>query len=1109
MEAKDTSSDAVLDNLMRDDIVGDLAQDQVHVETQQNDTMVGPTPIKTPLASRPTNRATPGSSGSLTMYERSMIQKEERERKMKTLQEKLMVDCTFTPSRSQGQGRNSSNHSVVSSIGAGPQSVGTADMSVFSRLYHTETVASRAARYQGGTRSNGTPGWNTPRSVRSMPGRVFYSTPVSRSGSVPSSPRLEELYKFGEEKLRSRQLSDEEEAKLVRQRLEEQELKKSNVYTFHPQTKWNLAAERRRKAQREAEMAASQASRATPKMKKAVSYEHELYHAAQEETELEQCTFTPKTCWNLIEERRKQAMLSPSADSELHDITPRSERERMERDRKYEEPELDECTFFPKTNWNSNGSISVVSKIRFAAQPSEDDFVRLKRPARKSARPQTPPVSEPEETRVKLVSTDKFKEESGKNSKPPAVVRQNMVREIVTPKTPEWKKKHRKIGQKGNESNVVAAGKGTVDSRKRGHTVIKSQGVDVKDAPKIDLDDGMIDTPSDAPAADTAHIQQQKMFAEQAVKIRLEQKRRQEMQAEAERHEEEREQAATLAATETQQQPTTSPSKDGLGHDTEPRAIDQATTRSFQQQVDTPAPPTDTSMTDTEAASDEPLPKSKAKKWYDRMMKRGKKGDEGIAATNEDSTVMSEEDERLRLENEGKAAEAKRLAEEERLRLAAEAKRVADEEAARLKAKEEARLAAEAKRLADEEAARLKAQEEAKLTAEAKRLEEEQSKLAEEERLAVEAKRLADEEAARLKAKEEARLAAEAKRLEEEQARVAEEERLAAAAAQAAELKRLEEEQARLAEEDKLAAAEAQAAEAQAAELQRLEEEQARLAEEERLAAAAAQAAELRRLEEEQARLAEEERLAAAAAQAAELQRLEDEQARLAEEERLAAEEQTRLIEEERLAAEFKRLEEEAAAAAALEAQTLAEEKSKAEAEARAANEVAAEFQKLAEEEERLKRSEEAARLKAERDIKATADADRLAEEVILQATKDTKAAANATVAAGSETSSLAASSDDDEVDAILESLSTDGSTDEDEGLAQTEDSKPKKKVKSDRAKKWKDRLSKKKAKGKKQRDAPSDAATVGVDSTDAYPKVLYDDGDQSDGKKLPEIGSI
>jgi hypothetical protein len=244
---------------------------EFRVNTQQSsseDTMGGPTPAKTPLASRPTNGATSGSSG-LTMYERSMIQKEERERKMRALQQKLMVDCTFTPSRS---GRNSSNHSVVSSIGAGPGSVATADTSVFSRLYQTETAASRGQRYHGGTRSATASGWNTPKSVRSTPGRTFYSTPGG-SRSVPSSPRLEELYRFGEERLRSRQLSDEEESRRLHERLEEQELKKRHIYTFQPRTKWNLVAERRRRAQKEAEIAASEARRSTPKMMTDVSFD--------------------------------------------------------------------------------------------------------------------------------------------------------------------------------------------------------------------------------------------------------------------------------------------------------------------------------------------------------------------------------------------------------------------------------------------------------------------------------------------------------------------------------------------------------------------------------------------------------------------------------------------------------------------------------------------------------------------------------------------------------------------------------------------------------------------------------------------------------------------
>jgi hypothetical protein len=75
---------------------------------------------------------------------------------------------------------------------------------------------------------------------------------------------------------------------------------------------------------------------------------------------------------------------------------------------------------------------------------------------------------------------------------------------------------------------------------------------------------------------------------------------------------------------------------------------------------------------------------------------------------------------------------------------------------------------------------------------------------------------------------------------------------------------------------------------------------------------------------------------------------------------------------------------------------------------------------------------------------------------------------------------------------------------DEDDGKVK------KKKVKSDKAKKWKERLgSKKKSKTKKQNDDATDAATAGETNNDVYPKVVYDDGDQSDKSKLPEIGSI
>lgn len=268
MQVEEASAADVLDNL-----IGGSG------ETQQSlsvDAMGGPTPINTPL--KMANGSLPGPSGGsvtsggshggLTMYERSMLQKEERERKMRTLQDKLMADYTFTPSRAMN--KTSSSHSLVSSIGASPSSLGTADVSVYSRLYHAETAASRAQRFNGTVRKDVVFGWNTPgRSTTSMPGRIPRSAPpASRSGIMPPSPRLEALYKFGEERLRSR----EEEAKRLRDLSEEQELKQRDVYTFRPQTKWDLVAERRLKARLELERDEEETRRITPKAKAKVCF---------------------------------------------------------------------------------------------------------------------------------------------------------------------------------------------------------------------------------------------------------------------------------------------------------------------------------------------------------------------------------------------------------------------------------------------------------------------------------------------------------------------------------------------------------------------------------------------------------------------------------------------------------------------------------------------------------------------------------------------------------------------------------------------------------------------------------------------------------------------
>ena len=238
-------------------------------------------------AARVTNATTPLSArknqGGLTMYERSMLQKEERERKMKALEETLMVDFTFTPSRissgKKSRARTGSAESMVSSLASSPSTVGGASTtpgggeSVFSRLYAAGTTASRAQKHRTPTPNSNMYafGSRTPTSaVASTAGRNSYSYSGNRSTitAQTASPRLESLFKSGEEKLRARNINNQDEAEQVRRRIENEAM---SVCTFQPQTKWNLAAQRRKMAREAMEREADEARRATPKILKAVS----------------------------------------------------------------------------------------------------------------------------------------------------------------------------------------------------------------------------------------------------------------------------------------------------------------------------------------------------------------------------------------------------------------------------------------------------------------------------------------------------------------------------------------------------------------------------------------------------------------------------------------------------------------------------------------------------------------------------------------------------------------------------------------------------------------------------------------------------------------------
>lgn len=135
---------------------------------------------------------TPAGNG-LTIAERTKLQMEEREKKLKQLQEQLMEEYTFTPKSSV------SSHSVASSITAASA---TPDRTlVFDRLYNKETASMKARRV------------STPRSTKKP---QTFETPRAKGikDGYVTPTRLEALHHEGQNRLRSRMKSDEVRIKL-------------------------------------------------------------------------------------------------------------------------------------------------------------------------------------------------------------------------------------------------------------------------------------------------------------------------------------------------------------------------------------------------------------------------------------------------------------------------------------------------------------------------------------------------------------------------------------------------------------------------------------------------------------------------------------------------------------------------------------------------------------------------------------------------------------------------------------------------------------------------------------------------------------------------------
>jgi hypothetical protein len=126
----------------------------------------------------------------MTIAERAKVQMEERERKLKDLQDQLMAEYTFTPQRA------ASTHSVASSITTGTT---PPDRSmVFERLYNRETAAIRARRA-----SAPRPSQRSPLVSSSNP------RPKGLADGYVTPTRVEALFHQGVGRLRARVRNDE------------------------------------------------------------------------------------------------------------------------------------------------------------------------------------------------------------------------------------------------------------------------------------------------------------------------------------------------------------------------------------------------------------------------------------------------------------------------------------------------------------------------------------------------------------------------------------------------------------------------------------------------------------------------------------------------------------------------------------------------------------------------------------------------------------------------------------------------------------------------------------------------------------------------------------
>ncbi|CAB9520219.1 expressed unknown protein [Seminavis robusta] len=189
-------------------------------------------PTRIPSLQKTSAKGTQSQTGKtpptkrLTLYERSQLGLKEREKKIKSIRDELMKECTFKPNtantiKQKAGGKKKMKRSPQQSTRSGDKSSSTTPTTAST---HTTTTTSTRQYWQDFQRSH-----------QQQPTSDASSKDGSKTSLTTKSLRFEELYKEGLRKARQRPATEKAEQELRNKRLEEEQMREC---TFKPKLYW-------------------------------------------------------------------------------------------------------------------------------------------------------------------------------------------------------------------------------------------------------------------------------------------------------------------------------------------------------------------------------------------------------------------------------------------------------------------------------------------------------------------------------------------------------------------------------------------------------------------------------------------------------------------------------------------------------------------------------------------------------------------------------------------------------------------------------------------------------------------------------------------------------